>query len=42
MVRAGTCFAYAHVNFVILGKVPEKATGRGVAERLRRNSYLVR
>ena len=28
----GTCFAYAHTNFVILGKVLEKATGRGVAE----------
>jgi D-alanyl-D-alanine carboxypeptidase len=31
----GTCFAYAHTNFVILGKVLEKATGRGVAELIR-------
>ena len=31
----GTCFAYAHTNFVILGKVIEKATGRGVAELIR-------
>ena len=29
----GTCFAYAHTNFV--GKVLEKATGRGVAELIR-------
>jgi CubicO group peptidase (beta-lactamase class C family) len=31
----GTCFAYAHTNFVILGKVLEKATGRGLAELIR-------
>ena len=31
----GTCFAYSHTNFVILGKVLEKATGRGVAELIR-------
>jgi len=31
----GTCFAYAHTNFVILGKVLEKATGRGVDELIR-------
>jgi D-alanyl-D-alanine carboxypeptidase len=31
----GTCFAYAHTNFVILGNVLEKATGRGVAELIR-------
>jgi D-alanyl-D-alanine carboxypeptidase len=31
----GTCFAYAHTNFVILGKVLEKVTGRGVDELIR-------
>jgi D-alanyl-D-alanine carboxypeptidase len=31
----GSCFAYAHTNFVILGKVLEKATGRGVDELIR-------
>lgn len=31
----GTCFAYAHTNFVILGKVLEKVTARGVDELIR-------
>jgi CubicO group peptidase (beta-lactamase class C family) len=31
----GTCWSYAHTNFVILGKVLEKATGRGVDELIR-------
>ena len=31
----GACFAYAHTNFVILGKVMEKATGRSLAELIR-------
>ena len=31
----GTCFAYAHTNFVILGKVLEKVSGRGVDELIR-------
>ena len=40
LCEPGTCFAYAHTNFVILGKVLEKATGRGVAELIR-NGILV-
>ena len=28
----GTCWSYAHTNFVILGKVLEKAAGRSLAE----------
>lgn len=35
LCEPGTCFAYAHTNFVILGKVLEKATGRGVDELIR-------
>lgn len=31
----GTCWSYAHTNFVILGKVLEKATGRKLAELIR-------
>lgn len=31
----GTCFAYAHTNYVILGKVLEKASGREVADLIR-------
>ena len=31
----GACFAYAHTNYVILGKVLEKATGKGVAKLIR-------
>jgi D-alanyl-D-alanine carboxypeptidase len=31
----GTCFAYAHTNFVILGKVLSKATGKPVEELIR-------
>jgi D-alanyl-D-alanine carboxypeptidase len=31
----GTCFSYAHTNFVILGSVLEKVTGRGVDELIR-------
>jgi CubicO group peptidase (beta-lactamase class C family) len=32
----GTCFHYAHTNFVILGKVIHRVTGRPVAKLLRR------
>ena len=31
----GTCWSYAHTNFVILGKVLEKATGRPLADLIR-------
>ena len=31
----GTCWSYAHTNFVILGKVLEKATGRPLADFIR-------
>lgn len=31
----GTCFAYAHTNFVILGEVLRKATGKPVADLIR-------
>jgi D-alanyl-D-alanine carboxypeptidase len=31
----GTCWSYAHTNFVILGKVLEKVTGRPLAELIR-------
>ncbi len=31
----GTCWSYAHTNFVILGKVLEKAAGRPLAELIR-------
>lgn len=31
----GTCWAYAHTNFVILGKVLEKASGRPLDELIR-------
>lgn len=31
----GTCWSYAHTNFVILGKVLEKAGGRPLAELIR-------
>jgi CubicO group peptidase (beta-lactamase class C family) len=31
----GTCWSYAHTNFVILGQVLEKASGRSVAELIR-------
>lgn len=31
----GTCFSYAHTNFVILGRVLEKASGRPLAELIR-------
>lgn len=31
----GSCWSYAHTNFVILGKVLEKASGRGVDELIR-------
>ncbi len=31
----GNCWSYAHTNFVILGKVIEKATGRRLADLLR-------
>ncbi|MGH6735967.1 MAG: serine hydrolase domain-containing protein [Methyloceanibacter sp.] len=31
----GTCWSYAHTNFVILGKVLEKASGRQLAELIR-------
>ncbi len=32
----GTCWSYAHTNFVILGKVLEKATGRPLSELIRK------
>ena len=32
----GACWSYAHTNFVILGKVLEKATGRPLAELIRK------
>lgn len=31
----GTCWSYAHTNFVILGKVMEKASGRALADLIR-------
>ncbi|MCB1494801.1 MAG: beta-lactamase family protein, partial [Bauldia sp.] len=31
----GTCFAYAHTNFVILGEILAKATGRPTAELIK-------
>jgi CubicO group peptidase (beta-lactamase class C family) len=31
----GTCWSYAHTNFVILGKVLEKATGRPLEDLIR-------
>jgi D-alanyl-D-alanine carboxypeptidase len=31
----GSCWSYAHTNFVILGQVLEKASGRGVADLIR-------
>ncbi len=31
----GTCWSYAHTNFVILGQVLEKASGRSVADLMR-------
>jgi CubicO group peptidase (beta-lactamase class C family) len=31
----GTCWSYAHTNFVILGMVLEKASGRSLAELIR-------
>jgi CubicO group peptidase (beta-lactamase class C family) len=31
----GTCWSYAHTNFVILGQVLERASGRSVAELIR-------
>jgi D-alanyl-D-alanine carboxypeptidase len=33
----GKCWSYAHTNFVILGKVLEKATGRQLAALIREN-----
>jgi D-alanyl-D-alanine carboxypeptidase len=33
----GKCWSYAHTNFVILGKVLEKATGRPLAALIREN-----
>jgi D-alanyl-D-alanine carboxypeptidase len=32
----GTCFNYSHANFIILGKVLRKVTGRSVARLMRR------
>jgi CubicO group peptidase (beta-lactamase class C family) len=31
----GTCWSYANTNFVILGKVLEKATGRPLKDLIR-------
>ena len=31
----GTCWSYAHTNFVIVGKVLEKATGKALADLIR-------
>jgi D-alanyl-D-alanine carboxypeptidase len=31
----GVCWSYAHTNFVILGKVLEKATGRPLEDLIR-------
>jgi CubicO group peptidase (beta-lactamase class C family) len=31
----GTCWSYAHTNFVILGKVLEKASGRPLQNLIR-------
>jgi CubicO group peptidase (beta-lactamase class C family) len=33
--KPGTCFSYAHTNFVILGRVMAMASGRSVAELIR-------